>query len=101
MSWLGDARTRFTLQEPSGLSGSGYADVVTVPGSKRLAGGNEVLKFGGQLAAGQYVVTIRFRDDVRADWRLVDDQEREYQIASYGDADGRRAYLTIYCQGLQ
>lgn len=102
MTWLSDARHRFHLQSPSGLTSSGYTTAVTVPGSIRASGGAEVLKFGGPSAVGQYVIEIRYRSDVKAEWRLVDaDDGRAFQIQSYADKDGAGRYLTIYALELQ
>ena len=100
MSWVGDVRARFALQQPTGVPGDSYTTVVAgVPGSIRSAGGGESVKFGGTSAVGQDVVTIRYRSDVRAEWRLTSGG-RTWQIANYGDPDGRRRWLRIYCQEL-
>jgi SPP1 family predicted phage head-tail adaptor len=102
MSWPGDARTWFALQAPSGANPDGYATQATVPGAMRAAAGNEVLQFGGQMATGQVVIRIRYRLDVRADWRLLDTSTgRPYQIAGYADPDGRRQFLVLQCVGAQ
>ena len=101
MEWLSQARTWFDLEQPTGLPGSVYRYVDSVPGSIRSAGGNEVLKFGGPSAEGQFVVEIRHRADVRSEWRLVDSQGRTLQVSTYADPDGSRRFLRLYCQELQ
>ena len=85
MTWLREARTWFDIQQPIGLAGDGYETVVRVPGSIRAAGGNELLRFGATSSAGQYVVTLRHRTDLKADWRFLGPNGRTLQIASFGD----------------
>lgn len=101
MAWLSEARTWFDLEQPTGLPGGNYVYVDSVPASIRAAGGSEVLKFGGPSAEGQFVIEIRHRTDVKSEWRLVDSQGRTFQVATYGDMDGSRRFLRLYCQELQ
>lgn len=99
---IGQLNRRIELQQPSGLTGSGYATVVTVWAALRSAGGSEIVKFGGPSSSGQNVATIRFRTDVRAEWRVREPQSgRTFQIASYGDPDGSQTWLQLFCQELQ
>lgn len=99
---IGQLNRRLELQQPSGTAGDGYATVTTVWGEVRSAGGSEVLKFGGPSASGQAVITIRFRSDVRSEWRVREPLTgRAFQIANYGDPDGSRRWLQVFCQELQ
>lgn len=93
----GDLNRRFSLQRPNGLAATDYADVDTVWGSKRLAGGNEMMRFSTPAATGAWVITIRYRDDLDASMRLVDlSTEQSFQISNFGDPDGRNEQLRIY-----
>lgn len=95
----------FRLERPSGLDGSVYAVVEQdVWGSQRFASGAEVLRGSTPAATVTHVLTIRFRDDLRAAWRLVDEDtspETTLQIVSFGDPDGRKEQLTVFVVELQ
>lgn len=95
----GDLDREFTLQRPSTADDSGtYEDIDTVWGGIRLAGGNEVIRFLTPEATGRFVVTLRYRDDLRADMRLLETAtQRALQIDSYGDPDGRFEWLRVFC----
>lgn len=95
----GARRFRVSLQAPSGTSG--YVAQAEEWASIRPAGGSEVLHFGGTSAAGRYVIEMPYRSDVRAEWQIVDGQGRTFQIANYGDPDGSRRWLQVFCQELQ
>lgn len=91
---------RFVLQRPSGTSGSGYTDVATgVPGELLfLGGGSESLQVGAQVSTAQYQITIRYRTDVKAEWRLMErDTDRLFQVSHFGDPNGRRIELLLLC----
>lgn len=88
----------FMIQRPSGLDPANPADVGTVWGSLRFANGNEVLRFETPQATGAYVVTMRYRDDLEASWQLYEhDSGRTLQIVGFGDPDGRRNELRVFC----
>lgn len=86
------------MQAPSGQTADGYADVMTmVPAHVRSAGGNELLRFGAQVAVNPTVITMRYRSDIRSDYRILwPAQNRTFQITSYGDETGDLKWLTIY-----
>jgi head-tail adaptor len=89
------------LQQPSGEDGS-YENVEADPswGAVRFAVGNELLRFTTPLATGAFVVTIRYRDDIRGSWRLVmadESPERTLQVTTFGDPDGRKVELQVFC----
>lgn len=95
---IGSLRRRLTLQRPEGLAADGYVPVATVWGSARFASGNELLRFGTPQAEGAWVITIRYRADVEASWRVLEGATgRSFQISNFGDPDGRRAELRLYC----
>lgn len=89
------------LQRPVGDAGL-YENVDTEPtwGSIRFANGNELLRFATPIATGAYVVTLRYREDLRASWRLVEadtSPDRILQITTFGDPDGRKEQLQVFC----
>jgi head-tail adaptor len=98
----GDLRYRVDLQVPAGTSGDGYVTSVdNVPANIRSAGGNELLKFGAQVAVNATVITVRYRTDMRPDVRISWPAEsRFFQILSYGDELGTRRWLTVYASEL-
>ena len=88
----------FRLDKPTGLDPADYTDMGTEWGSIRLAGGNELLRFGTPAATGAWVITIYYRDDLDASWRVVDlDTDRSFQISNFGDPDGSGESLRLYC----
>lgn len=99
---VGKLRDRIDLQSPEGTSGDGYETTVgRLPANIRSAGGNELLKFGAQVAVNATVITLRYRTDVRPDWRISwTDMARFFQIVSYGDETGDRRWLTVYASEL-
>lgn len=99
---VGDLRADLDLQVPEGTSGEGYATIAAgVPAQVRSAGGNELLRFGAQVSVNAMVITMRYRTDVRASWRIFWPAEgRWFQITSYGDEMGDRRWLTIYASEL-
>jgi SPP1 family predicted phage head-tail adaptor len=95
---LGELRDRIDLQVPSGTSGDGYDTVQAgVKAQVRSAGGNELLRFGAQVAVNATVINMPYRTDVRASWRIYYPAENRYfQVTSYGDEIGDREWLTVY-----
>lgn len=99
----GDLVTPFRLQQPVGEAGL-YEDVDEADdptwGAIRFAVGHELLRFTTPLATGAFVVTIRYRDDLRASWRLVEEDtspERTLQVTAFGDPDGEKEQLQVFC----
>jgi head-tail adaptor len=93
---IGAMNRRLTLQQPSGTTG--YADVETVWGSIRLStvGVPEQLRAGAPVTTTVFEARIWLRDDVRADWRVVDDGCRVFQITGYGDPDGSARQMRLF-----
>ncbi|MBY0467609.1 MAG: phage head closure protein [Burkholderiaceae bacterium] len=58
--------------------------------------GREYFAAGQMQAATDVRVTIRFRADVRADWRVVH-RSRPMGIASVIDIEARREFLELMC----
>lgn len=98
----GQLRHRVTLQRPEGTSG--FTDVaIRIPAAIALVtpGTAEALRFGAPTSTGHYKVTMRYRRDVKAEWRIVDEGGRVFQIAGYGDPDGRRRELHVFATEIQ
>jgi head-tail adaptor len=67
-------------------------------GLDSIGGMREQVRFGIPSAEGQSVITIRYRTDVRANYRLVDQSvspERSFQILGYSDPDGDLEQLDL------
>src|SRR5262245_14913244 len=88
---------RLLLQRPTGQSGSGSATVATVFGTwrTRVLGGQESIQGGAAITTSVFVSRIWFRTDVRAEWRVVDENGLAYQIGAYGDPNGERSELEL------
>lgn len=101
MSQPGRMRYFVTLQEPDSSETSGYRDVAQVWADMQFkpAGGVSIVA-GGPQAQASHQVRMRFRSDVRADWRLTVDG-RSFQIVGHGDPDGRRRELVVVCVEVQ
>jgi head-tail adaptor len=101
----GDLDRQFRLDRPSGLDGSNYETVdEDVWGSKRFANGAEVLRGSTPASTVTHVVTLRYREDLRAAWCLVEEDtspETVSQIVTFGDPDGRKEQLIVYVVELQ
>jgi SPP1 family predicted phage head-tail adaptor len=98
---IGDLQALVDLQLPSGTSGEGYATTASAWAHIRSAGGNELLKFGAQVAVNATVITMRHRTDMKPDWRISWPSEgRVFQIVSYGDETGDQRWLTVYATEL-
>jgi SPP1 family predicted phage head-tail adaptor len=99
----GELDREVVLQRPSGVGANEFLDVATVWASLRLAGGwAEMARFGVPTATGSFRIGVHYRDDVRADWRVTElETGRTFQIVSYGDPDGRKVELALFCTELQ
>ena len=91
------------LQEPNGVAADGFIEKARVPASIEMVagGGSEVLHFGVGTATGYFKVTMRYRSDLKANWRIVHTDGRVFQISSYGDPDGKRQSTQVYVTELQ
>jgi SPP1 family predicted phage head-tail adaptor len=98
----GDLTAFVEFQVPEGQVATGYTTrIERVPANIRTAIGNELLKFGAQVAVNPVIVMIRYRNDVRTDWRIwYPAESRAFQITGYGDETGEREWLTIYATEL-
>jgi SPP1 family predicted phage head-tail adaptor len=97
---VGDLAYEFILQQPTAGSQDpdAWTDVERVWASIRSIGMREQVRFGIPSAEGQSVVTIRYRTDVRANYRLVDQSvspERSFQILGYSDPNGDLEQLDL------
>ena len=99
---IGSLNRRLTLQSRNNTTGA-YSAVDTVWGSLSFVGGTaEALIAGAALAIAQWLVVIRYRSDVKAEWVIVDGEtSRVFQITSYGDPDGHKRVLQLSCSEVQ
>lgn len=92
---------RATLQQPEHARGTAgdvvttYSTVAIVWASKRDLRGREFLAAGMTQAEMETVITIRWRADVRPDWRVLIDG-RAYDIQGSAEL-GRRDGLELRC----
>lgn len=104
MSGAGDLRERVEIETRSHVSdGAGgevvtWAALATVRANVQALSGAEVVLAERMEARGHYNVTIRFRDDLRADMRLIWRGE-VLNIRNLRDTDGRRRWLVIRAEG--
>lgn len=100
---VGKMRHDVELQSPSGTSASGYTVMDKVPAQIEMlsGGGSETLRFGSPTAIGYFRITMRHRDDLKADWRIVHTDGRVFQISSYADPDGKRQSLQVFVTEIQ
>jgi len=75
-----------------------WAPLATVWAEVAALSGAEIVEAERVVARGQYDVTIRFRDDVTAQMRLVW-RGQALNIRNVRDKDGRRRRLTIRAEG--
>ena len=56
----------------------------------------ESLRFGVPLSEGQFVITVYWRSDVRASYRMTEpDSDRTFQILGYSDPTGALEQLDL------
>ncbi len=87
-----------TFERPEGFSALSYTPIRRVPVALEMVsgGGSEVLRFGAPAATGYFKITMRYWPAVKAEWRIVHDDGRVFQISSYGDPDGSRQVTEIF-----
>jgi SPP1 family predicted phage head-tail adaptor len=100
---VGEWRRYVTLQAPSGSAGTGYEDRGQVWASVKFIGGQaEALASGAPTALARWLIQLKYRDDVRAEWRVREPlTNRTWQISGYGDTDGRRMVMDLVCAEIQ
>lgn len=92
------ARHRFIWQRPDTSAATGYTPVVTLSGALRFASGSEVFRLGAPTATVFHVIEMRYRDDIRADWRAVDERSgRIFHVTVPSDPTDRRQELHVFC----
>ncbi len=100
---IGAKHHRITLSRPSD-GPVGYQAVVSAePASIRFMspGSPEVIRFGVPATFSGFLIEIRYREDVRAEWRIEDETGRVFQISSYGDREDRKRELQLWCSQVQ
>ncbi|MDE2337571.1 MAG: phage head closure protein [Alphaproteobacteria bacterium] len=101
---IGDMTYRVTIEEavltPAGGGGftAAWQAVATDPqvyASIAPVQSGAALKFGQVEAETTHKIVLRYRTDVTAGMRLVDENGVAYLITAARDRDGRRAYLDV------
>jgi head-tail adaptor len=95
------ARHRFTVRAPDQTSATGFTDVANVRGALEFATASEQLQYAVPTAVAQWRITLRYRDDVKADWQMYErDEARTFQVVGYNPirVDDR---LVVFCAELQ
>ncbi len=104
MSGAGKLRQRLLLEAPADVpDGAGghtrnWALVAAVWGEVRPVRATEQVQADARRAEATHRITIRHRDDVRADMRFTQGA-RVFRITGMTDPDGRRAWLV--CQAAE
>lgn len=77
-----------------------WSDVGTIWAGRRDFSGRELLMAASEVAWMDARWTIRWRDDVRAEWRLVEGATA-YDIVSITEVGGRKGALELGCRRVQ
>jgi head-tail adaptor len=89
----------FALQSPTpgDLSPDAWTTVDDmVWGEIKAVSQRESLRFGVPLSEGQFVITVYYRSDVRASYRMTEpDSDRTFQILGYSDPTGALEQLDL------
>lgn len=99
----GKLRHRITIQklvhktDCNGNPVKEWVDVTTVYADKRGLSGRLYYQAAAVQAENDVLYVIRYRPDVKAKMRVVDDGE--YTIKSAIDKDGRKQWLELRCSG--
>lgn len=99
---VGAMKRRAILQRPTGSSG--YEPVETVPGARQLlsAATIETMQSGAPTAQTQWRWMLRYRADLKSEWRIEDaDDHRVFQIHGFGEQEGVRDRIFVFCTELQ
>lgn len=100
---IGKLRHRLTIQQSvrSDDSGGGatlvWTDIDEVWGAIEAISGQENLEAGRISGKVVYRITLRYRDDLAPEMRLLSGSE-VFEILSVQDEDGRRRFLTCKCE---
>ena len=101
---IGDYRQRVRLERPAPRSGYVVVeDRVAAKIAFSIAELPERREAGrAQTAFGPYTIRMRYRTDVKAEWRVVDCETGQvFQILSWGDRDGRREEVWLVATEVQ
>lgn len=99
---LGAMQRRAIIQQPTGTSG--FTTVEEVSGALDLlaAATVETMQSGSQTSQTHWRWMFHFRSDLKAEWRIQDAEDgRVFQIHGFGDPDGRKARLLVFCTEIQ
>lgn len=104
MSAAGDLRERVTIETPTRVGdGTGgesvsWSALATVWADVAALSGSEVTLGERDEARGRFTVTMRYRDDVSAEMRLVW-RGKILNIRALRDPDGHRRWLAVGAEG--
>ncbi len=104
MTGAGKLRQRLLLEAPADVpDGAGgrtrsWSLVAALWGEVRPVRMTELVEADARRAEATHRITIRHRDDVRADMRFTQGP-RSFRITGMSDPDGRRAWLV--CQAVE
>ncbi len=96
-------RTRLALQAPvdtpddAGGFNRGWTTIDMIDAAIMPTGGTRQFVAERQESATTHKILLRWRPDISAHMRLSG-QGRVYEIISLFDADGRRRFMTCYCE---
>ena len=93
----GDFSHLFALQRPIGVDPTSYTVIdAAVWGGIRAVRGYEALRFGVTASEGHRVISIHWRDDLRATDRLSEtDTDRRFEVVAYDDPTDEFAQLDV------
>ena len=93
-----------TLQRPDATQATGFVDVGQVWAEivMKPSAGTTPLVGNQPTALVPATIAVWYRTDVRADWRIVDEElSQTWQVGQIADLDGTRERLTMTCVQVQ
>ncbi len=99
----GDLTRVLELQQPDATAATGYRAVAVVFGAvEDLGASSEALLAGAPAALATVRVRIYYRPDIRASWRLQDQETgRVLEVAAVSDPDGSKVETRLACVQVQ
>lgn len=92
---------RVTTRDPMGGEVVTWTDVATIWAGRRDFSGRELIMAASELSLMDTRWSIRWRGDVKAEWRLVEANGTVYDIVSVSEVSGRKALIELGCRRLQ
>lgn len=100
---VGAMRRRAKIQRPS-ASPTGFELVEEVPGALDFLSGATVESIvnGAPTAMSSWRWMLRYRSDLKSEYRIEDAEDgRVFQIHGFGDPDGKKSRIFVFCTELQ